>query len=407
MSKNNIITFGIGQMATGRARWQVLDSNGHVVKEAKDWTRNLILNAGMEYLGADNRFWCNCFTSCGVGTGTTANTEDSGVTTATQSGTTVTLAGGSWTFSAANATGGGDVIAWDTGERARITAYTGPTQVTVAENQSVSAGQFTLVHTNQTGLVTPIKWYSAYLSGAANCNTTRSGNVLLHRRTYDFTAEAGPVTYNEVSLNWASNNSSVFSRLLFPPGGVTLAAGQQIRIIYELMIALGPTSPVYYPGGTVVGWPSGDFYLQLSYVGMSSVSTTGATSWFDSGGYWLNEPGGNLAYGQSFWVNNAATALPTFPGGGPGYGTNYTTAASFVMDAYVPYSFERGRTAYFATGEANHTVRFFGVGTGYPGFGAQYTYTGLLGRWVALQTKDSEHTLTMKYKVSWSRNIVV
>jgi hypothetical protein len=384
------------QVASGRFFWQVVDRRGHVIREARDWTPNLILNAGLDRV--NNAIWPENWKYAGVGTDATANTVDSGVTTASQSGTTVTLVGGSFTFAAGDATGGGNVIAWDSGERARITGYTGPTQVTVAESQTVGAGQFTLAKTNQTGLGAAVKWDNAYLTGAGNCGTARSGNVLTHRRTWDFTYE--------VSTNWARNNTSVFSRLLLPPGGVYVDTGQQIRIIYELQIALGPITPVSYPGGTVVGWGSGTFDFQLSWVGMGGVATTGASATFGiDNGYTLNEPAG--FFSQAIWAGDQSAALPTWPGAGPGYGTAYTTAASFTMDTYTNYTFYRGRTGLFTTGEANHNVRTIGVGTGYPGFGAQYTYTGVLARFDANQVKDSEHTLTIKYGVSWSRNIIV
>lgn len=401
------------QMASGRFRWQVVDRKGHVVKEAKDWEHNLILNAGMERVAANT--WVDNFPVCAVGTGTTANTEDSGVTTATQAGTTVTLAGGVFVFSAANATGGGDVIAWDSSQRARITAYTSPTQVTVAENQSVSAGEFTLAHTNQTGLVTPVKYYSGYLTGAANCNTTRSGNVLLHRRTYDFTAEVGPVTYNEVGLNWAANNTSVFSRMLLPVGGVTVLATQQIRVIYELMLALTPTTPQFVSGASVfVGWPhlgvtNSNFYQQLVKIGMSSVSTSGTKTNFDAAGD-INEPAGY--YNQNWWFSSNTWALPTFPGAGPGTSGYLTppsgTSYPLVMAAYVAYNFYRDRGISQTTAQNNYTnIKCMGCGNGAAGFGAEFDDIGWGCRFDQYQTKDSEHTMTFNWRISWNRNIIV
>ncbi len=189
----------VGLKLKGRYRPQVVE-NGVVVKDY-GWEDNLITDLGMDNI-ASNEI-CTLFEDCSAGTGTTAQKVDSGATTASKSGTTVT--------SSASFFASGDVgklIKWDSGEEHRITSFTSATEVEVAASGTISADQFTMWDVSLTALTTFTKDHSAYLTGAGNCGTTRSGSVITHRRTFDFSAEGGSITYNELGVAGTTGGGS-------------------------------------------------------------------------------------------------------------------------------------------------------------------------------------------------------
>jgi hypothetical protein len=397
----NILTT-IRQHAAGRFFWQIVDAvTGQVVRESPRWIPNLILNDGMERVAANS--WCSCFTYGSCGTGTTSNSLDSGLVTASQTGTTVTAS--SSIFVATDANNGGVMIKWDSGEEARVTGYTSATQVTVTPSQAVGAGQFTIWRTNQVGLVSESKRSNTYLTGSPHCTTTRVGGILTHRRTYDFTAEVGIVNYTEVGVAWSSSGSSThFSRVLLP-APVPVGAGQQLRLVYELILTLSPTVPNDVNTNLITNWPWGavpnSYYNeQMQLVGMSKVNTTGATTYFDLGEYT------NEAYSiYLVFASSTSTALSTFgssvsrSAGAIGYKAN-------TLAAYTPFNFYRDKLVTFNAGEINSAaIRCFGIGSGSQGFNSQYTNYGYLMLFDNNQEKPSTHTLSLTWRVAWSRDL--
>ena len=94
--------FNIEMKLKGRMQAHVLNRKGEVIK-TMPWQDNLILDQGMNYYATNT--WANLMNYCVAGTGTTP-TRDLLDGTASQTGTTVTLAGSTYTFS------GGDVGKW-------------------------------------------------------------------------------------------------------------------------------------------------------------------------------------------------------------------------------------------------------------------------------------------------------
>lgn len=397
------IQCNVYQRARGRFFWQVVDSaTGQVVREAPKWIDNLILNDGMERVATN--YWTTCFTYGSCGTGTTSDSTDSGVITASQASTTVTAS--SNIFLATDANNGGVMIKWDTGEEARVTGYTSATQVTVTPAQSVSAGQFTIWRTNQVGLVSETKRSNTYLTGSPSCGTTRVGGVLTHRRTYDFTAEVGTVNYSEVGVAWASSGSSThFSRvLLLSP--VPVGSGQQLRLVYELILTLSPTSPNDVNTNLITNWPWGavpnSYYNeQLQYIGMSSVSsTTGASTYADAGQY-TNEPS---ASSYNTFMSSTATALSTFAATPVDRRPGAIVKKAYSLAAYTSFNFYRDRYVQFNAGEGNSaSIRCIGHGSEAGGFNATYTDYGYLMLFDNNQEKPSTHTLSLTWRYRWSR----
>jgi hypothetical protein len=231
-----------------RFKAQVLEG-GRVVRETP-WSSNLILENGMNRIATD--VICNLFTHCAIGSGTTPTQDDSGAFTATTSGTTVTASGGFFTVGDV-----GKLLRFDTGEKSVITAYTSDTIVEVADTLGVGVGTlFTLYRIQQTGLDTEIKRTANYLTGAGNCESTYSGGVYTHRRTFDFTEETGSVSYNEVGFSHtATVAANLNMRGIFAGAPIGVVSGQQLRVIYDVLVTVTPVSPRDREV-VISGWPA-------------------------------------------------------------------------------------------------------------------------------------------------------
>lgn len=251
--------FHIGLAIKGRVQAHVVDGKKGRVIKTMPWQDNLILDQGLDqYLGGPNN-WCNLLKNCAAGTGTTP-TRDVMDGTASQTLTTVTLSGSTYSFT------GGDVgkwIGWASGYQAKITAYLSATQVTVDRSQTVAAGTATLYRAGQVGLATEVKRSNTYPTytytdgrqASATWGTSGPPAYITYRRTYDFTAEVGSVNYTEIGIsgNSAAGNN-LFSRILLA-GAVSVASGQQLRITYELVVTIPGTNRPVQTLPSSVGWP--------------------------------------------------------------------------------------------------------------------------------------------------------
>jgi len=395
------MNFNLHQSAKGRLRWLVIDAATGQEVRGSDWINNLILNTGMNAVAA--RSWVDNTVYCCVGTGVGPTADDSGTTTAAQSGNTVTLAGGSYVFDTVNDVGA--VIKWDTNETAEIASFSDNQTALVTNSATVGAGQFTLYHTAQTALGTELKRSNTYLTGSPNCGTVISGSTLQHRRTYDFTAEVGTVNYTEAGFSWtASGPGSLFSRIVFP-GPVAVLSGQQLRVVYELQITLTPTTP-NTTSAIIGGWPvspavgtSGQ--EQLVGVGIAIIQASSGNSTTTTG-VLANEPG--VASSLAAWISTASTSLPAWPSD-QDYSADAVTA-TLTNQPYVAGTYYRDKTATFTVNQANRSD-WRSIGTGYhslPSFAA-YNAVGIAFIFDEAQTKLNTHTLTLTWRYSWSRDL--
>lgn len=404
---------GVGQVAQGRFRWMVLDSaSGEIVRQS-DWINNLILNNGMDEVA--NRDWARCFTNASVGTGDLPTYRTNGTITATQAGSIVTLSTTDTYFSAGDVA---NMLKWTGGnsDERRITAALNGTQVTVTpvttNANGGAASTFHTFHTNQTGLSIETKRSSTYLTGSPNCGSFRDGNLFRSRRTFDFTAEASPITYREVGVAWASSGANTHFARLVLPAPVALVTAQQVRVVYELNLWMNPATPVRNTGG-ISGWPVAPAVTQngtecLQYVGMCAINSSNgfaqSTVGFDLGAT-INEPSDPASNSNGWWVSSLSTA-PTAFAATPTDRTAFliTQAAAHTNVSYTPLNFFRDKLCTFTVNDANSSViRSFGQGSD-PSFNGReprnYSY---LFVWDENQTKDNEHTLTIRMRYTWSR----
>lgn len=409
MSRKIITT---NQSARGYLKWAVVDAKTkEVIRDSgPDWIPNLILNIGMN--SVYSRYWVQNMAYAIAGTGTTPTSVDSATTTASQSGTTVTSSAGF--FGSGDV---GNVVKWDSGEEALITAFVSSTQVTVSTSATVASGEFTMYNTNQTGLSVEQKRTNTYLTGSGNCGTTQVSNQYQHRLTYDFTAEVGTVNYTEIGFSWAASGSNTtFARILLPDP-IPVLAGQQLRVVYELRVTVTPTTP--QPKNAIInGWPispatdtQGDECTQL--YGMAGVSTTGGINNQDTA-TWCGEPsftsdglfftGATLA----FFLSTSATAI-TGAGTSPDRTGTSPATKSATKAAYVTNSFYVDKSCTFLVGEANRADwRSMGYGLAQGNISAnpyQANRTAFVLVFDQAQTKPNTHTLTLTFRTTWSRTL--
>lgn len=396
----------IGQALQGKARLSVIDAKTKKVIRQLPWQKNMITNYGMNIYptGTYDRGWTNGFNYACAGTGLTPTTDDSGVTQATQAGTTVTLSGGAFTFTD-TATDAGKVIKWDTTEEAMIVTVTSPTQVEVNVTQAVPAAEFTVYRTNQSAMATDVKRTASYVTGVGNCGTTfvTPASVLL-RRTYDFTAEAGPVTYREIGLSHSSTvgSATLFSRI-FLAVPLSLIAGQQLRLQYELGLSYTPATPQARTA-PITNWPVAPIANQDGFEG---IETTGGFYFINTSGNFdagVGMPVGEAAGTQYLVLYNVDYALQPVPATGyilnTGTGILYGYSNGLMTaDPYVTNSFTLTKYHAIPANLANSTaIKSIGL-MGYNG----NRCCAIRFRFGLDQTKDSLHKLTIRYRWTWRR----
>lgn len=365
---------------------------------------NLILNQGLDYI-ATTRL-AECFTYAAAGTGTTPTEVDGGATTATIVTGTVTisdvgyLAGDSTDVGKSlKMTGSGNVYV--------ITGAISTTQCGVSPASSEGPGAFYIYNTNQTGLTSEStggggasKRTSTYLTGAPNCQTVTSGAVTRFTRTFDFAAEIGSITYNEIGFAKTSTvGSNLFSRIKLA-SGVALTVGQQLRVQYSVSATVSPVTPQTYATSPILNWATATGTLQHIAVPFGYVVTDGSVSTAQNAvdGLWYVGIEPNAA--------GLGIAISTNSGAHSAYGTlqgsvDTSTVRATSLSVYVAGSYTIDHYATFPVGSANGTAwrSYFNYL-----FSATYI-TGTRFLFDSAQTKLSTHTLTLGFRWTWNRTL--
>lgn len=301
----------------GRYKVRVFDANNNLIREQKKWAPNLILNSGLDKIAYMP--WANVFQFAVCGTGTTPTKVDTS-STASQSGTVVTIQSGSYTFSPSIV---GKLLYWPgTDSYANVTGYTSTSAVTVDTNQTVSTAAFYVYNVNQVSLAQPYSMQCRYVQGAGLCGTTIVGNTIKLLRTFDFYLENTPVLITEVGFKDQPAADALFSRVVLQEPQY-LAAGQYFQISYELTITLEPGVPTTRTVDAS-GWPispassvAGTEMIQS--IGMAVVDLSGVTVPYDQS-FLCNEPYApgtwylSPEYGYSNrWQNGNAYPTKVYP----------------------------------------------------------------------------------------------
>lgn len=398
---------------TGRYKVAVVDAKTkEVVWEQPDWKCNLILNRGLDEVMT--RSYAACFTVGIAGESSTPNSIDSGsATIVCDASGTVTVDGGAFTFFGTDV---GNILQWDGGDEERITHFvdSGTVRVTpFPESGTITPDTFTLYHANRTSLVDETKRSTTTVVASPPFTTGfRVDSTVYSRRTWDLSAEASSIVYREAGVGWSTTlmaANTTFSRFLLNGGsGVSVLQGQQLRLTYQLEVFQSGTQPVI-GDIPVSGWPiaptvATDGTRGVQYVGLSTVTTAGASTSVDSG-LNCNEP--HIATGCSFFMTstgNALAAYAAFPGVRTLIGVSIVPSQTNVDITGIEYYLEK--TASWTTVQ-NNTGSIRGLGTGnFQSLGRPQTDCGFIAVFDENQIKQSTDEFTFNLGYRWSRTLM-
>lgn len=351
-----------------------------LIKEERAPANNLILDQGINLYFQGNGLE-TLFSRNAIGTGTTATVTDSGVITASTSGLSTTVTVSSSFFTAGMV---GQLIKFDSGEERYISSQTGTACVVTVAVNIAAPTLFAVWAVNQTGLATETKRTDTYLTGTGNCGTTDVGNVRTLRRTFDHTAEVANQNYTEAGWsNTSTVGNNLFSRVLIAGGSVSVLIGQQLRMVYDLVVTSGPavSTAGFF---SITGWPIAPATTVAgNYITNRHISGSVSTSGLSLSG--LVNPNNPAAV-----EIGTGSVLPPF---GSSYvpGTSVNASTNTVI-AYTLGSFTRQWQSGFDLTTANAT---------------NWRAISLAGAFVFIfneaQTKASTHTLTVRFSISMSR----
>lgn len=376
----------LAQAAAVRYRVSVLQDGKTVSR--RPWKRNLILDQGLDSIAV--RTWPEAFSHAVVGTGTDPTKRDSGAITFTRAGTTVTASAGFFELQDE-----GRLLKFDSGEEMYIVTFTSTTEVEVDTSGALAASEGTVWYVNQTGLAAESKRTNIYGTNSGdNGSTWELGSLWRMKRTFIFSAEAGSVNYREIGWSHtATVAANLFGRDLLAGGGVNLVAGQQLKVEVELTVTLSPVTSTPY-ANVITGW------TQDGAAGIedSRVWKVGSAGGLDSG------TGDNLrpsAVSLPWSLSTSAAALRDADPSNQDLSPSTHATITLSGEAYVSGTFSRKFSGTYAVGAGNRTD-WRSMGIGQDGGGGQFRtqFRVLLN---AVETKDSDHTLTIEFTYSWGR----
>lgn len=301
----------------GRYKTRIYNADGSLEREQQDWKPNLILNCGLEKIAYMP--WANVSQFAVAGIGTTPTKVDTS-SNASQSGVTVSINSGVYTFDSNTIVG--KLIYWPgTDSYAEVIAYVSPSTVTVDTSATVVNGLFSVYNVDQTALAIPYSMHCRYVPGAGFCGTTIENNTVRLLRTYDFYLENTPVLITEVGFKESPEVEELFSRVVLQEPQY-LAAGQYFQISYELAVTLEPGTATSRTVD-VSGWPISPSVTvsgveQIQSLGMAVIDLSGVTQPYDRS-FLCNEAytPGTIYLGPEFgyvnrWQNGNGTPVKQY-----------------------------------------------------------------------------------------------
>jgi hypothetical protein len=276
----------------------------------------------------------------------------------------------------------------------------------------------TAVSPTDVALVNPVRWQSAYneaigVPGGGNaCQTIYDlvAGSCTHRRTYDYPTEVGTVIYTELGIA-PLQTGNLFSRIVISP--VTVNAGEQLRVVYELTITIAQ-----YITPTAASGSSGTFDCagNLKFVGQlaslfGAIGTDGlrVNGWknsiingFASNPSWSYYPlYAWLTVHSAFPASDTNLAISYLAGQYIGANSVYV-AGSFTKYAEWIFSAVNPVSTVSTVNSIIITPRSSWSGTSdpqlglFPGHGLQLLLNGV-------QTKQADYKLTLQFTWTASR----
>jgi len=359
---------------------QIIDAKtGRTIKRNAP-KRNLLLDSGLD--GIAVRSWWDSFSHCVLGSGTTPTKRDSGAITVSITSEVATASAGY--FEAADV---GRLLKLDSGQEVYIDGYTSTTEVTVTGASDDAASEATIWYVNETGHGSEEVRSSTLADGSSGNGSTWDGSKAEHKRTFIFPTETGALTYREIGWSHTSSaGNNLFGRDLIPGGGDSIAPGQRYKVTVRLRITPSPITQVSIPnvGGT---WDtSGDAIISTLYYAFYS-DYEGENEFYDTTGN--IEPYSS----KGVQVLNSDFTLPSAPVDTPG---TLLSGNEATRAGYVPGSREVGFSRTFSVSQGNGTI----YGLSIIG-GAHREFMKI--KFDTPQTKDSDHELTISFKLKWGR----
>ena len=349
--------------------------------------RNLILDQGLD--GLVLRTWEQSFAVAVVGTGTTPTKRDSGAITVSRAGATLTASAGF--FEAADV---GRLFKFDTGEEVRITGFTDALTVTTDTAGTIAAAEGTVWYVNQQGLAAESKRSNTYSTSAGECGTTVVMPTITMKRTFVFAAETGTVTYREIG--WSHTTAvanNLFGRDLLAGVGVTLVAGQQLKVSVQLAVTFSPAAPVAY-ANVVTGWATGGQFA-LEGANIRTVDAAGAQTAVND----QMEP----SVTPVLAVDSSAPALAALATNSYQTMTGTRASGTATLAGYSAGSFTRSATYTFGVGVGNFAIRSL-----YLAGDAVNTQRSVARVLLDApgETKANTHTLSLTFTKTWGRVLI-
>lgn len=436
---------------SGQARLFVTE-NDTIVKDT-GFIKNMILNQGMDEVS--NRPIAELFCCCAIGTGsrenrktnipdtssfTSGNGFDANLinTKANRNANLITFSGAHPTASVIRTTDINNTIYIVDDGYYRIVGGTGLTSSiscsilnidgTVPTGSS-STKDYTIYFTNQSDLSAEVyrigtsndgNNYLPALNGTygTNCTTAVYGNSVTHRRQYIFNpALFDTPIIREVGFTWLpfSNAPGFFSRIRLTEGisgsAISLLSGQILNVIYELNVVMNPSSPtsssVDLSGSIVNG------VTQLELYGLSSVSSSGLTTYLDDGlhgnePYFFNQKSKYSlpsSYNGLYIFTSTNSSSHSSWGTNTNRNTNYITKSIEKAIDYTPvlsgsnYGYSLIKVATFNDLESNNSNwRSFGIGV-------QNQKNLISCVFDSQQNKQNGYLLSISQSFTWNRNL--
>lgn len=362
---------------------QILDGKTGAVISRRPAKRNLLLDSGLD--GIATRSYWHAFTHCVLGSGTTPTKRDSGAATVSISGAVATASANF--FEAADV---GRLLKLDSGQEVYISAYTSETVVSVDGAEDEAASEFTIWYVDELGHQNELIRTNTLGTDSGDVSSNWNGSRVEHKRTFIFPVESTSRTYREIgwSHTWTAGGN-LLGRDLIPGGGDSIAAGQQYKVVVRLRIVVSPVTPL------VVG----DVGNNCDTAGTAIVATVNNAFRAAS-----NAPGFNSTFHvfepstsvPEIWLRTAAYTQETATiTGSLGMSGNFNERTPSI-DSYQSKSFEKIYRTTYPTTQGNGTIH--GVG-----FGRSMNFDL---KFDTPLTKDSDHTLTFVFRLSWGRTLI-
>jgi hypothetical protein len=405
---------GINQSFQGFYKVKVVNPKTDEVTWESEWSKNLILNQGMDALYSQIISDITLYGICG--TGTRPNSISGETSEITQSGATVylNLRTGLADFTSSNGTYAatvqvGDMLKYSDNSESRVTAVTDGFNLAVTPSYTFTTGKtFAVWKTSQVGLETETKRSNDYVTGTDNCSTTSNINERTWKRTYDFSTEVSNASYNEVGVGWeAAGATKVFSRILLG-SPIAINTGFKLRLVYDLVGTFTPSASIF-PTASIGGWPVAP---STNTIGSESLQNF-LTSTVNSSGVTDNttaflDPSFTSAAGPiylSVFVSPSSASLSSFNTGSDRSLNAGWTITEMSKASYVASSFYVDKTGVLPVGTGNATnISSVGIGKLFgSSTPAQAANNVCVFNFNQTQSKNSSQTLSITYRSSWTR----